>query len=79
MTRRTARADARARPAPRASAGHRNPNGPIGRTNRVGAGGPARCEEAVPEAAEARWRLTPKGEELVASLRAADAAGKDRP
>jgi hypothetical protein len=39
-------------------------------------------EETVPEAtadADARWRLTPKGEAVVAALRAAAAAGNDRP
>jgi hypothetical protein len=75
MTRRAVRAVTSARPVTRP----RTPRGPDRRSDRVGAGTPVCRGETEPEATETRWRLTPKGEALVASLRAADAAGKDRP
>jgi hypothetical protein len=83
MTTPAAHSDAGARPAPRlravAGTAPRAPRGPDGRPDGVGPGAPLRRGEAELEAAEVRWRLTPMGEALVASLRAAAAAGNDRP
>jgi hypothetical protein len=80
MTRRAARAVTGARRAPRPRAGSPGDvsRGPDRRSGGPGDEGPV-CREATdPEATEARWRLTPKGEAFIASLRAAAAAGKDR-
>jgi hypothetical protein len=83
MTRRTARAATEARPAPRRRAGavSRAARGPDRPSAPDGGEGPGRRDGTEPQvtaAAEARWRLTRKGETFVASLRAASALGKGR-